>query len=97
MATLFTGLNAACVSLFGTAVSYQKGAAEPFTVKAIIRRVGEEERHQGGRYLKLFVDLADFTTHPDHGDVVQIDSATYRVTEVLKDAAGGADLTIRED
>jgi hypothetical protein len=95
MADPFAALNTACLKTFGTAVSYQQGTAEPFPVSGIISKDTDEERHQDGVYLRLFVQLADFAVRPDHGDVVTIDGVAYTVFEVLTDAAGGAYLSLR--
>ena len=91
----FASLNKACLKSFGTAVSYQQDAAAPFSVKGIVMKDSDEERHPDGRYTRLFVSLADFATAPDHGDVAIIDGVQYTVFEVLADAMGGATLSLR--
>lgn len=88
-------LNKACLKSFGTAVSYQQDTAPPFSVKGIVMKDSDEERHREGLYSRLFVALADFATAPDHGDVAIIDGVTYTVFEVLADAMGGATLSLR--
>lgn len=96
MAEPFATLNKACIKAFGRAVSYQQGAAAPFSVSGIISKDTDDERHQDGVYLRLFVNLADFASRPDHGDVVTIDGTAYTVFEVLTDTAGGGYLSLRE-
>ena len=91
----FAALNKACLKSFGTAVSYQQDAAAPFSVKGIVMKDSDEERHREGLYARLFVALADFATAPDHGDVAIIDGVTYTVFEVLADAMGGVTLSMR--
>ena len=91
----FAALNKACIKSFGTAVSYQQGTAAPFSVKGIVMKDSDEERHREGLYVRLFVALADFATPPDHGDVAIIDGVTYTVFEVLADAMGGVTLSLR--
>ena len=91
----FAALNKACLKAFGTAVSYQQGTAAPFSVKGIVMKDSDEERHREGLYARLFVSLADFATAPDHGDVAIIDGVTYTVFEVLADAMGGVTLSMR--
>ena len=95
MADPFATLNKACIKTFGTAVSHQQGAAAPFSVSGIVSKDTDEARHQDGVYVRLFVNLGDFASRPDHGDVVTIDGATYTVFEVMTDAAGGAYLSLR--
>ena len=91
----FAALNKACVKAFGTAVSYQQGTAASFSVMGIVMKDSDEERHREGLYARLFVDLADFATPPDHGDVVTIDGVAYTVFEVQADAMGGVTLSLR--
>jgi hypothetical protein len=91
----FAALNKACTDSFGSAVSYQQGAAVFFPVKGIVMKDSDEEKHREGLYARLFVDLADFATPPDHGDVATIDGVAYTVFEVLADAMGGATLGLR--
>lgn len=95
MADPFATLNKACIKAFGATVSYQQGTAAPFSVGALPLKDTDEERHDGGVYLRLFVNLADFAVRPDHGDVVTINGTSYTVFEVLADAAGGAYLSLR--
>jgi hypothetical protein len=95
MADSLSALNKACIKTFGSAVSYQQGAAAPFPVSGILSKDSDEERHQDGVYARLFVNLADFASRPDHGDVATIDGVAYTVFEVMTDAAGGAFLSLR--
>ena len=95
MADPFAALNKACVKTFGTAVSYQQGTDAPFAVTGVVMKDSDEERHREGLYARLFVGLADFTTHPEHGDVVVLDGVTYTVFEVNVDAMGGIVLSMR--
>ena len=67
MADPFAALNKACLKTFGSAVSYQQGAAAPFADHRHLKKDSDEERHQDGVYARLFVNLADFATPPDHG------------------------------
>ena len=91
----FAALNKACVKSFGVAVSYQQDTAAPFPVRGIVMKDSDEERHRDGLYIRLFVNLADFATMPDHGDVATIGGVAYTVFEVLADAMGGATLSMR--
>ncbi len=95
MSDPFAALNKACVRSFGKAVSYRQGAASPFTVRGIPMKDSDEEQHLAGLYTRLFVDMADFTTPPDHGDLVTIDGTAYTVFEPLADAMGGVTLSLR--
>lgn len=95
MADPFAALNKSIVKAFGKAVSYQQGAAAPFSVKGIPMKDSEEEQHVGGLYTRLFLDMADFATPPDHGDVVTIDGQAYTVFEPKADAMGGVTLSLR--
>ncbi len=95
MADPFATLNKACIKTFGATVSYQQGTAAPFSVGALPLKDTDEERHQDGIYLRLFVNLADFASRPDHGDEVTVDGLEYKVFEVMRDAAGGAYLSLR--
>ncbi len=92
----FAALNQACLGSFGKAVSYRRGAAEPFSVRGIVMKDSEEEKHAGGLYARLFLDLADLPFQPGHGDVVTIDGVTFTVFQVLIDAMGGVTLSLRE-
>ena|ERR1022692_2903268 len=92
-----SAVNAACLAQLGRAVTYQQGSGAPFTVNGILDKRTEEELHAGGLYIKLFVNLADFTTQPAQADQVTIDSATYKVFEVHIDVGGGAWLWLREE
>jgi hypothetical protein len=95
MADPFAALNKACVKAFGMAVSYQQGVAAPFSVRAIPMKDSDEEQHVGGLYTRLFLEMAAFTTPPDHGDVVTIDGTAYTVFEPKVDAMGGVTLSLR--
>ncbi len=95
MADPFTALNKACLQSFGTAVSYQQGAAAPFPVKGILMRDSDEQRLRDGLYARLFVGQVDFVTPPDLGDVATIDGLAYTVFEVQADAMGGVTLSLR--
>lgn len=94
MADPFAALNSACVKL-GPVVTYQPASGAPFAVRAIPMKDSDEEQHQDGVYARLFVDLADFVSRPDHGDRVTIDGVTHTVFEVKTDAVGGATLSLR--
>lgn len=91
----FASLNKACIDSFGTAVSYQQGTAAPFAVRGVVMKDSDEERHLDGLYARLFVDLADFATAPDQGDVATIGGMAYTVFEAQADAMGGATLSLR--
>jgi hypothetical protein len=95
MADPFAALNKACVMTFGSTVSYRQGTAPPFTIRGIPMKDSDEEQHQDGLYARLFVNLADFVTQPDHGDEATVCGVTYTVFEVLGDAMGGATLSLR--
>ena len=95
MADPFAALNKSCLKVFGVAVSYQQSTAAPFAVNAIPLKDSDEEQHVGGLYTRLFLDMADFTTPPDHGDVVTIDGQAYTVFEPKADAMGGVTLSLR--
>jgi hypothetical protein len=95
MADPFAALNRACVNAFGTPVSYQQGAAEPFSVRAIPMKDSDEEQHVGGLYTRMFLNMADLPMPPDHGDVVTIDGQAYTVFEPKADAMGGVTLSLR--
>ena len=88
--------NAAILAAFGQLVSYQQGAADPFTVLAILDKRTDEQRHPDTVYARLFVALSGFSAPPDHGDEVTFDGGVYTVFEVLNDSAGGCWLSIRE-
>jgi hypothetical protein len=95
MADPFASLNKACVKSFGSAVSYQQGAAVPFSIQAIVMKDSDEERRHDGLHARLFVSLIDFATPPDQGDVAIVDGVAYAVFEVLADAMGGVTLSVR--
>ena len=88
--------NAALLAAFGQAVSYQQGTGNPFTVIGILDKRTDEERHAGGVYAMLFVNLSGFSVPPDRGDEVTVDGALYTVFAVKNDSAGGCWLSIRE-
>ena len=88
--------NAALLAAFGQPVSYQPGAGDAFTVTGIFDKTTDEERHAGGVYARLFVNLSDFAVPPDRGDEVTIDGALYTGFEVMNDSAGGCLLSLRE-
>lgn len=91
----FAALNQACVKTFGTAVSYQQGAAAPFTLRGVVMKDADEEQHHDALYARLFADLGDFPSRPDHGDEAILDGVAYTVVEALIDAAGGVHLRLR--
>ncbi len=95
MADPFATLNKSVLKAFGVAVSYQQGVAAPFSVKGIPLKDSDEEQHVGGLYTRLFLDMADFQTPPDHSDVVTIDGQAYTVFEPRADAMGGVTLSLR--
>jgi hypothetical protein len=53
MAASFDALNASCIKNFGSPVSYQQGAGDPFPISGILQRESDEERHQDGVYARL--------------------------------------------
>ncbi|HZT29416.1 MAG TPA: hypothetical protein VFA33_06010 [Bryobacteraceae bacterium] len=91
----FAALNKSVLKAFGKAVSYQQGAAAPISIKAVPMKDSDEEQHVGGLYTRLFLNMADLPTPPDHGDVVTIDGQAYTVFEPKADAMGGATLSLR--
>ena len=96
MAASFDALNASCIKNFGSPVSYQQGAGDPFPISGILQRESDEERHQDGVYARLFVRLADFPSRPDHGDELVVDGTNYTVYEVSVDPTGAAHLRLRQ-
>ena len=56
--------NAALLAAFGSPVSYQPAVGESFTVTGIVDQTSEEERQANGVYVRLFVQLANFTLPP---------------------------------
>jgi hypothetical protein len=91
----FNALNVSCITAFGSAVTYQQGAGDPFTITGIVQKDTDEERHQDGVYARLFVRLADFPSRPDHGDEVTVNGVSYTVFEVMVDPTGAAWLRLR--
>jgi hypothetical protein len=91
----FAALNKACVKSFGSTVSYRQGTADPFSVQGVLVKDSDEEQHREGLYARLFVNLADFASPPDHGDEATIGGVAYTVFNVLADAMGGAHLSLR--
>ncbi len=89
-------LNRTVLAAFGQLVSYQPATGQAFTIKAIIERSTDEQRHVEGVYARLFVNLADFAAAPEHGDEVTVAGKTYKVYEVLSDPTRGAWLALRE-
>jgi hypothetical protein len=89
-------LNRTVVATFGQLVLYQPATGQAFSVKAILERSTDEQRHTEGVYARLFVNLADFVTTPEHGDELTVAGKTYKVYEVLSDPTRGAWLALRE-
>jgi hypothetical protein len=92
----FSALNAACLKTFGTPVSYQKAAGDPFTITGILQKDSEEERNQDGVYARLFVNLAVFPSRPDKGDFATVNETQYTVFAVEIDPAGAGRLSLRK-
>ena len=96
MAASFDSLNASCIKNFGSPVSYQQGAGDPFPISGILQKESDEEQHQDGVYARLFVRLADFPSRPDHGDELVVNGTKYTVYEVSVDPTGAARLRLRQ-
>ena len=97
MATPFTALNRSCLKMFGSPVTYQRAAGgAPFPITGILQKDTDEERHQDGVFVRLFVNLADFGARPEKGDLVTVNGTTYTVFEVAIDPAGGASLSMKK-
>jgi hypothetical protein len=88
-------LNAAILAAFGQPVAYQPASGDPFTPMGILEKATDEQRHADGVYARLFLNLADCTVEPDHGDQVTVNGVVYTVFEVLIDASGGVRLSLR--
>jgi len=88
--------NAAILAAFGQPVSYQQGAADPFTVIGILDRRTDEQRQADAVYARLFVALSAFQVPPEQGDEITIDGTVHTVFDVLNDSAGGCWLSMRE-
>ena len=84
------------LAAFGSPVTYQQGAADPFQITGILQKDSDEEQHQDGVYARLFVLLADFPARPDHGDELVVDGTNYTVYEVSVDLTGAARLRLRQ-
>jgi hypothetical protein len=97
MADPFAALNKACVKTFGSRcpVTYQQGAAAPFVLRAVPMKDSDEEQHHDGLYARLFANLVDFPSPPEHGDQATINGVAYTVFEVLIDAVDGVHLRLR--
>jgi len=72
----FSALNSACLKTFGSPVTYQPAAGDPFAVNGILQKDTDEERHQDGVYARLFINLSDFAAPPEQGDEVSVDGKT---------------------
>jgi hypothetical protein len=96
MAASFDALNASCIKNFGSPVTYQQGAGDPFPISGILQKESDEEQHQDGVYARLFVRLADFPSRPDHGDELIVNGNNYTVYEVSVDPTGAARLRLRQ-
>ena|ERR1051325_9221591 len=96
MAQPFAALNTTCIRAYGSQVTYQQGAGDPFTITGILQKDTDEERHQDGVYARLFVRLADFAARPDHGDEVVVNGLKYTVFEVSVDPTDAAWLRLRQ-
>ena len=94
--TAFSALNAACLKIFGTSVSYQQGAGAPFAITGILQKDSEEERRQDGVYARLFVNLAAFPSRPDKGDLATVNGTAYTVFDVEIDPAGAGLLSLKK-
>jgi hypothetical protein len=88
--------NAAVLAAFGQPVSFQQGTSDPFTVLGVLERKGDEETHKDALYARLFVQLSDFVTAPDQGDVVTVEGAACSVFDVHADPMGGCWLSLRK-
>jgi len=101
VATPFDALNAACVSTFGEPVVYQPLASDPLnppapvSISGIVLKESEEEKVLAGRYMRLFVKVADLPTQPQRGDTVTVRGGEYTVFQVFIDAYQGAYLSLR--
>ena len=97
MATPFAALNQSCLKMFGSPVTYQRAAGgAPFPITGILQKDTDEERHQDGVYVRLFVNLAGFGARPETGDLATVDGTTYTVFEVASDPAGGASISMKK-
>ena len=97
MATPLTALNTACLKVFGSPVTYQRAAGgAPFPITGILQKDTDEERHQDGVFVRLFVNLTDFGARPEKGDLATVNGTTYTVFEVAIDPAGGASISMKK-
>jgi hypothetical protein len=88
--------NAAILTAFGQAVSYQQGDGDPFTIRGVFERTGDEETGANALYARLFIQTSDFATPPEQGDVATVAGTDYTVFAVHADALGGGWLSLRE-
>ena len=98
---LIGSMDAACVALFGTPVTFtpQDGSGAQ-QVTGIIQTPALAEDYvpgsiQGTAVVRLFVQFASINPPPRHGDTVMISGIVYDVQEVDVDTQGGAVLKLR--
>lgn len=98
---LVNTLDAACLSTFGTPVTFtpQDGSGAQ-QIAGIIQHPAMAEDYvpggvQGTSVVRLFLRFASITPPPRHGDTITVNSIVYDVVDVDVDAQGGAVLKLR--
>ena len=98
---LVNQMDASCLTLFGTAVTFtpQDGSGAQ-QITGIIQTPAMAEDYvpgsvQGTSVVRLFVRFVDLSPQPRHGDTIAINGTTYNVLEVEADVEGGAVLKLR--
>ena len=94
--TAFTGMDNACLRVFGREVTYLPEVGGQAPIRAIFQAVREAEDTSPGVYAVLFIRLADLTAAPERGDEVEIGGARYKVFDIEADTEGAAVLRLRQ-
>jgi hypothetical protein len=94
--TAFSGMDNACLRVFGREVTYLPEAGGQATIRAIFQAVREAEDSSPGIYAVVFVRLADLAAVPLRGDEIEIGGARYKVFDIEADTEGAAVLRLRQ-
>jgi hypothetical protein len=93
--SLVSGLDDACLRAFGSDVTYTSQAGVSSVIQGILQTGVQPEAVAPGVYALLFVKKSSFSSLPEPGDEITVDSSIYKIVKKEDDGEGGLHLLLR--
>ena len=93
--SLVSAQDDACLRAFGRDVIYTSQAGASSVIRGILDKGVEAEETDRGVYAGLFTKASSFSSPPQRGDEITVDSSVYKIVDLNADGEGGLRMILR--